>query len=69
MSDDRSSYSELYEALSGLPCELRVALELYYLERYAVKEIADIMELPEGTVKSRMSRGREQLRRRLEDAS
>ena len=55
-------YSELYEALSLMPEDFRVVLVMHYLEGYAVKEIADILQIPEGTVKSRMSRGREQLR-------
>ena len=67
--DDRRDYSDLYEALSHLPDELRIVLVLHYLEGYAIKEIADILQLPGGTVKSRMSRGRYQLRQLLEEVS
>ena len=35
---------------------------LYYIEGYDVKEVASILRIPQGTVKSRLHRGREQLR-------
>jgi RNA polymerase sigma-70 factor (ECF subfamily) len=38
---------------------------LHYLEGLSLKEIADILEVPEGTVKSRLHYGREALRERL----
>lgn len=63
--ETRQQYSELYEALLELPRDLRMVLVLYYLEGYSIKEIAQILQLPSGTVKSRMSRGREQLRKLL----
>ncbi|MDO5344995.1 MAG: sigma-70 family RNA polymerase sigma factor [Lachnospiraceae bacterium] len=62
-------YSELYEALSCLPEDFRVVMVMHYLEGYAVKEIAEILQIPDGTVKSRMSRGREQLRHLLEEGA
>ncbi len=58
-------YSELYQALAQLPREFRIILELYYLEEFSVKEISELMGIPEGTVKSRLGRGREKLKQRL----
>lgn len=58
-------YSELYQVLAKLPREFRVMLELYYLEEFSVKEISELMGIPEGTVKSRLGRGREKLKQRL----
>lgn len=55
-------YSHLYSALSQLPTHQRLPLVMYYLEGFSVKEIAEITELPAGTVKSRMARGRAKLR-------
>lgn len=60
-------YSELYQALFLLKKEYRLAIVLYYLEGYSVKEIAGIMHTGAGTVKSRLSRGREKLRSILEE--
>ena len=43
----------------------RVALSLFYLEDYSYKEIADILEVPLGTVRSRISRGVAQLKQSI----
>lgn len=54
------------EALNTLKFEHRVVLVLFYLGGFSVKEVAYILDLPEGTVKSRLHYGRERLRSRLE---
>lgn len=43
----------------------RNALYLFYYEGYSIKEIADIMEMPEATVKTHLRRGREILKKRI----
>ncbi len=48
----------LLSALTGLPRKPRVALELHYIEGYSVREVARMLNVPEGTVKWRLSRGR-----------
>ncbi len=60
-----SEESPLLEALMTLPRKQRVALELHYIEGYSVAETARVLRLPEGTVKWRLKRGREQLREAL----
>ena len=60
-----NDYSDLYLALSMLKKEYRLTIVLYYLEGYSMKEIAGIMRIKVGTVKSRLSRGRNELRRIL----
>jgi len=54
------------EALDALRFEHRVVLVLFYLGEFSLKEIAHILDLPEGTVKSRLHYGRKRLRSRLE---
>jgi len=54
------------EALNALGFEHRVVLVLFYLGEFSLKEIAHILNLPEGTVKSRLHYGRKRLRSRLE---
>jgi RNA polymerase sigma factor (sigma-70 family) len=55
----------LLQALRGIPLELQLALELYYFERMRAPELALVLELPEGTVRSRLRRGIELLRERV----
>jgi RNA polymerase sigma factor (sigma-70 family) len=48
-------------ALRRLPVEMQVALELFYWEELSVTEIAEVLETPVGTVKSRLQRARARL--------
>ncbi|PRP99327.1 RNA polymerase sigma factor [Enhygromyxa salina] len=47
--------------LRDIPLDLQVVLELHYWEDCSVAEIAVALDIPQGTVKSRLRRGREQL--------
>ena len=51
----------IYDALSGLPEDTRTALSLREFEGLNYEEIAEIMNCPVGTVRSRIFRGRESL--------
>ncbi len=55
----------LQEALSALPENFRTPLILYYFEEFSYREIAEQLEIPLGTVMSRLARGREFLRQRM----
>ena len=59
----------LAAALEQLPQEFREVIVLRELEGLSYKEIADVTGVPVGTVMSRLSRGRERLRRALSDAA
>ncbi len=67
-TQEQQDYSELYEAIRRLPEEGRLAIVLYYMEGYRVKEIAGIMKTTESAVKKRLARAREKLRIYLEAA-
>jgi RNA polymerase sigma-70 factor (ECF subfamily) len=54
--------AQALEALSQVDEVYRAPVALFYLEDCSYQEIADILEVPIGTVKSRMARGLEQLR-------
>lgn len=62
-------YSDLYEALGELEERYRGPIVLFYLEGYSIREIADILQSTEGTVKSWLSRGRNRLKKILEEGS
>lgn len=52
----------LRAALFRLEEKLRLPILLHYIEGYQLNEISKILRIPQGTVKSRMARGRKQLR-------
>ena len=53
---------DLYRFFASLPDKLRLPMTLHYVEGMEVAEIAKVMLLPEGTVKSRLARGREKMK-------
>ena len=64
---DTFSEAEVKEAIEALPENFRMAVLLADVEGFAYKEIAEILEIPIGTVMSRLHRGRKQLQTRLFD--
>jgi len=59
--------SDIKRALQEIPEEFRIAVYLADVEGFSYKEIADIVEVPAGTVMSRLHRGRKLLREKLAD--
>ena len=59
--------AEVKEALDALPEQFRVAVLLADVEGFAYKEIAEILDVPIGTVMSRLHRGRRALQKALFD--
>lgn len=58
----RISAREVVELLRKVDPQFQAAIALFYLEEYSYKEIAGILEIPLGTVKSRLARGIMQLK-------
>ncbi len=58
---------ELMEAVMALPENLRVVTHLHYYEGYKVKEIADMLNVPENTVKTRLLKSRKELKEKLKE--
>ena len=59
--------SDIKRALQEIPEEFRMVVYLADVEGFSYKEIAEIVGIPAGTVMSRLSRGRKQLREKLTD--
>jgi RNA polymerase sigma-70 factor (ECF subfamily) len=62
----------LHEELRNMPSAYSTIMELFYIDDFSYEEIVNITGLPLGTVKTRLNRGRTQLReallKRLPDA-
>lgn len=56
---------DLIKAIDGLPENYRVVLVLAEMEGFNYQDIAEMLEIPVGTVRSRLSRARSQLQRSL----
>jgi RNA polymerase sigma-70 factor (ECF subfamily) len=56
----------LLEMIEELPVHYRTVLTLFHLEEFSYKEIEEITEMPEGTIKSYLSRARKILKEKLE---
>lgn len=54
------------KAMESLNEDQKLITILYYYDDYSIKEISEIMDIPEGTVKSRLSKARELLKQKLE---
>lgn len=61
----RMSEEQIHVALAALPEEFRIVCTLYFMEELAYQEIAQIVECPVGTVRSRLHRGRNLLQKAL----
>jgi len=55
----------IHRAILRLPEKYRVVIVLKYIEELSLNEISDILDMPLGTVKTRIHRGREALRKQL----
>jgi RNA polymerase sigma-70 factor (ECF subfamily) len=63
--EKNEAWLEIRRALQAISPEKRVVVVLYYLNDLSIGEIAEILDLPLGTVKSRLHYGRQALRQQL----
>jgi RNA polymerase sigma factor (sigma-70 family) len=66
IDDVEETFATLQEQLTQLPAPEREALTLFYLRELTLEEIADVLLIPVGTVKSRLFRARKMLRLKLD---
>lgn len=65
MVERRDEWQRVQRAVSNLPLPQRVVVVLYYLNDLSLQEIAEILDIPLGTVKSRLHYGRRSLKKTL----
>lgn len=61
----KNNCEEIWDVVLSLNSKLSLVVILYYSQGYSVKEISKIAGIPAGTVKSRLSKARELLRKEL----
>ncbi|GMU63546.1 MAG: RNA polymerase sigma factor RpoE [Myxococcaceae bacterium] len=65
---DRVMREDVLKAIDGLPIDFRMVVILADLQEFSYKEIAEVLDIPVGTVMSRLFRGRKALQKTLVDA-
>ena len=65
-ADHSFRHEDLYRAIGRLPEKEQAALLLFYMEDRPVKEIAAILEIPAGSVRAYLTRGRQHIKAYLE---
>ena len=65
-ADGRFRHEDLHRAIGRLPDKERAALLLFYMEDKPVKEVAEILEMPAGSVRAYLTRGRQHVKEYLE---
>lgn len=60
-----NDWQQLEQAMSSLPYSQRVVVVLYYVNDLSLQEISNILDIPLGTVKSRLYYGREVIKKQL----
>jgi RNA polymerase sigma-70 factor (ECF subfamily) len=61
----KDDWNQIQEALTSLSLSQRVVVVLYYLNDLSLQDISEILEIPVGTVKSRLHYGRRALKKKL----
>ncbi len=63
---EKEDYAEIHAAIDGLPEKLRITVILFYFQDMNISAVSQALGIPEGTVKSRLSKARKLLKEVLE---
>ena len=66
VSNDESDNIEFEVLIKDLDSEEKLILTLYYCSKYTIKEISKIVKIKENTIKSKMARAKNKIRKQLE---
>jgi len=64
---EQNEKSNLYECVMKLPRKYRIPIYLHYYEGYLAKEIAEMLDIKEDTVRAQLMRGRNMLKKNLKE--
>ena len=64
---EKEDYSFVNKAMEKLSDEYKEVTILYYYDEFSIKEISKILNIPKGTVKSRLARARQTLSKLLKE--
>jgi RNA polymerase sigma-70 factor, ECF subfamily len=62
IAEKNETWDQIYTALLATPLRQRVVVVMYYINDLSIQEISEILDIPIGTVKSRLHYGREMLK-------
>ena len=62
---EQSDRLELKDSINNLDSDLKIIVVLYYYEDMSIKDISESLNIPQGTIKSRLSRARSKLKEML----
>jgi len=66
LAEKNETWGHLEQAIVSLPLSHRTVIVMYYVNNLPLQEIADILNLPVGTIKSRLHYGRHALKEEME---
>ena len=69
ISDEKDDYSFVNDTIQRLDIKYREIIILYYYDELKIKDIARILKMPQGTIKTRLNRGRKKLNEILEEVN
>ncbi len=64
---DGDTFDELYRAVNSLPYKYRVVITTVYFKELSGREVSEILGIPEGTVKSRLHKAKQLLKKELQN--
>ena len=64
---DGASVNPSWEAVKKLPDKYKIPILLFYMEELSIADISGMLDLSEGTIKSRIHRAKKILKQKLED--
>ena len=67
VANDKSDNVEFEVLIKDLDSEEKLILTLYYCSKYTIKEISKIAKIKENTIKSKMARARNKIRKQIEE--